>query len=302
MRTFFESVFLRESSEDSPADFYTFAFVKIPSEQLKISVIVSTYNSEAWLEKVLLGFNCQSFRDFEVIIADDGSAAPTRELLQRMQEEVFYPIVHVWQEDDGFQKSRILNKAVVACNTEYIIMTDGDCIPRRDFVEVHYINKEVGYFISGGYYMLPMNISLLITREDIEEQRCFDINWLKEKGIPKTFKNNKLTARGLAARFLNAVTPTNASWNGHNSSGWKKDILNVNGFDERMQYGGQDRELGERLFNFGIKSKQLRYSAVCVHLDHKRGYRTPESLEKNAGIRKKTKQEKRVWTFYGITR
>lgn len=276
--------------------------MKTPSEQLKISVIVSTYNSEAWLEKVLLGFNCQSFRDFEVIIADDGSAAPTRELLQRMQEEVFYPIVHVWQEDDGFQKSRILNKAVVACNTEYIIMTDGDCIPRRDFVEVHYINKEEGYFISGGYYMLPMNISLLITPEDIEQQRCFDINWLKEKGIPKTFKNNKLTARGLAARFLNAVTPTNASWNGHNSSGWKKDILNVNGFDERMQYGGQDRELGERLFNFGIKSKQLRYSAVCVHLDHKRGYRTPESLEKNVGIRKKTKQEKRVWTYYGITR
>lgn len=276
--------------------------MKRQPEPPKISVIVSTYNSEAWLEKVLLGFNFQTFRDFEVIIADDGSAAPTRELLQRMQEEVFYPIVHVWQEDDGFQKSRILNKAVVACNTEYIIMTDGDCIPRQDFVEVHYINKEEGYFISGGYYMLPMNISLLITPEDIEHQRCFDIHWLKEKGIPKTFKNNKLTARGLAARFLNAITPTNASWNGHNSSGWKKDILNVNGFDERMQYGGQDRELGERLFNFGIKSKQLRYSAVCVHLDHKRGYRTPESLEKNAGIRKKTKQEKRVWTHYGITR
>jgi glycosyltransferase involved in cell wall biosynthesis len=276
--------------------------VNHPSEKPRISIIVSTYNSEAWLEKVLWGFNCQSFSDFEVIVADDGSKTPTRELLAKMQKEVFYPIVHVWQEDDGFQKSRILNKAVVACSTDYIIMTDGDCIPRADFVEVHYINKEEGYFISGGYYMLPMNISIAITREDIEKQRCFDIHWLKEKGIPKTFKNNKLTARGFAARILNTVTPTNASWNGHNSSGWKKDILNVNGFDERMQYGGQDRELGERLFNFGIKSKQLRYSAVCVHLDHKRGYRTPESLEKNAGIRKKTKQEKRVWTYYGITR
>jgi glycosyltransferase involved in cell wall biosynthesis len=268
----------------------------------RISVIVSTYNSEAWLQKVLWGFNCQTFRDFEVVIADDGSGAPTADLLEQMQKEVFYPIVHVWQEDDGFQKSRILNKAVVACAADYIIMTDGDCIPREDFVEVHYINKKEGYFISGGYYMLPMNISQMITREDIEQQRCFDINWLKEKGIPKTFKNNKLTARGLASRFLNAVTPTNASWNGHNSSGWKKDILNVNGFDERMQYGGQDRELGERLMNFGIKSKQLRYSAVCVHLDHKRGYRTPESLQKNVGIRKATRQEKRVWTHYGITK
>ena len=272
------------------------------SEDLKISVIVSTYNAEEWLKKVLWGFNQQTFKNFEVVIADDGSKPATKELLDQMSKEVFYPIVHVWQEDDGFQKSRILNKAVVACKTDYIIMTDGDCIPREDFVHVHYINKEPGYFISGGYYMLPMNISKLISFEDIENQRCFDIHWLKEKGIPKTFKNNKLTAHGLISKVLNWVTPTNASWNGHNSSGWKNDILNVNGFDERMQYGGQDRELGERLFNFGIKSKQLRYSAVCVHLDHKRGYKTPESIAKNVGIRKKTKKEKRVWTFYGITK
>lgn len=271
-------------------------------EDLKISVIVSTYNAEEWLKKVLWGFNQQTFKNFEVVIADDGSKPATKELLDQMAAEVFYPIVHVWQEDDGFQKSRILNKAVVACRTDYIIMTDGDCIPREDFVHVHYINKEPGYFISGGYYMLPMNISKLISLEDIAQQRCFDIHWLKEKGIPKTFKNNKLTANGLISKVLNWVTPTNASWNGHNSSGWKHDILNVNGFDERMQYGGQDRELGERLFNFGIKSKQLRYSAVCVHLDHKRGYKTPESIAKNQGIRKKTKKEKRVWTFYGITK
>ncbi|MBR9852990.1 MAG: glycosyltransferase [Algicola sp.] len=268
----------------------------------KISVIVSTYNAEEWLKKVLWGFNCQIFKDFEVVIADDGSGPKTKELLAEMSKKVFYKIIHVWQEDDGFQKSKILNKAVEACNAEYIIMTDGDCIPREDFVEVHYINKEPGFFISGGYYMLPMNISKLITLEDIEKQNCFNIHWLKEKGIPKTFKNNKLTASGIISKLLNTITPTNASWNGHNSSGWKRDILNVNGFDERMQYGGQDRELGERLFNFGIKSKQLRYSAVCVHLDHKRGYKTPESIAKNQAIRKETRLNKLVWTHYGITK
>ncbi len=277
-------------------------FCAMQKTEPKISIVVSTYNSEAWLEKVLWGFHYQTFRDFEVVIADDGSGPATRKLLEEMREKVFYPLIHVWQEDDGFQKSRILNKAVVACNASYIIMTDGDCIPREDFVEVHYINKEPGYFISGGYYMLPMNISMAITREDIEKQNCFNIHWLKEMGIPKTFKNNKLTARGFISKFFNTITPTNASWNGHNSSGWKKDILNVNGFDERMQYGGQDRELGERLFNFGIKSKQLRYSAVCVHLDHKRGYKTPESIEKNRTIRKETRNQKRVWTHYGITK
>ncbi|WP_291868842.1 glycosyltransferase family 2 protein [Maribacter sp.] len=268
----------------------------------KISIIVSTYNSEDWLRKVLWGFNCQIFKNFEVVIADDGSGPKTKELIDQMSKEVFYPIVHVWQEDEGFQKSRILNKAVVACNSEYIIMTDGDCIPREDFVQVHHINKEVGYFISGGYYMLPMNISKAITTEDIKKQNCFNIQWLMEMGIPKTFKNKKLTAKGWISKIFNTITPTNASWNGHNSSGWKKDIVNVNGFDERMQYGGQDRELGERLFNFGIKSKQLRYSAVCVHLDHKRGYKTPESIAKNMDIRKETKSRKLVWAHHGITK
>jgi glycosyltransferase involved in cell wall biosynthesis len=267
-----------------------------------VSVLVSTYEQPAWLEKVLWGFNCQTYKDFDLIIADDGSGEETRKLIARMRDKVSYALHHVWQEDHGFQKSRILNKAIHVCNAQYIIMTDGDCIPREDFVEVHYINKEKGFFISGGYYMLPMNISKMITKEDIEAQNCFNIHWLKDKGIPKTFKNNKLTSRGIISWLFKTFTPTNATWNGHNSSGWKKDILNVNGFDERMQYGGQDRELGERLFNFGIKSKQLRYSAVCVHLDHKRGYKTPESIHKNLAIRRVTKKEKVVWTYYGITK
>lgn len=271
-------------------------------EDPKISVIVSTYNSEEWLQKVLWGFNCQTYKNFEVVIADDGSGPATADLIEKARKEVFYPIQHIWQEDDGFQKSKILNKATVACKADYIIMTDGDCIPREDFVQVHYINKEPGFFISGGYYMLPMNISKAITKKDIENQNCFNVHWLKEMGIPQTFKNNKLKARGILSKVLNFLTPTKATWNGHNSSGWKKDIINVNGFDERMQYGGQDRELGERLVNFGISSKQLRYSAVCVHLDHKRGYRTQESINKNKAIRKATRKEKRVWTYYGITK
>lgn len=267
-----------------------------------VSVIVSTYKKPEWLQKVLWGFDCQTYKDFEVVIADDGSGQDTKDLIDAMREKVSYEIKHIWQEDDGFQKCKILNKAIKASSAEYIIMTDGDCIPREDFVQVHYLNKEPGHFISGGYYMLPMNISQAITEADIRNQNCFNINWLKEKGIPKTFKNNKLTASGFISKLFNTFTPTNASWNGHNSSGWKNDILNVNGFDERMQYGGEDREFGERLFNFGVKSKQLRYSAVCIHLDHERSYRTPEAIAKNMIIRKEVRQNKSVWTYHGIVK
>lgn len=266
----------------------------------EISIIISTYNSEAWLEKVLWSYQAQTFKNFEMVIADDGSKQPTFDLIERMKNEVDYPIIHVWHEDNGFQKSQILNKAILACNADYILMSDGDCMARKDFVQVHAEKKEKGYFLSGGYFMLSMDISKAITKSDILNQKCFDVSWLKDKGLKSSFKNNKLTAKGNVSKLLNKLTPTNASWNGHNASGWKSDILSVNGFDERMQYGGQDRELGERLFNKGIKSKQIRYSAVCVHLDHPRGYKTPESINKNLAIREVTKKEKRSWTDFGI--
>ena len=269
-------------------------------KQLDTSIVISTYNSVEWLEKVLYGYNNQTYRQFELIIADDGSTDQTRQLLKRMEVEVFYPIIHVWHEDNGFQKSQILNKAVQECSTEYIIMSDGDCIPRKDFVEQHIKYREEGYFLSGGYFMLPMDISQKISREDIYSEKCFEISWLKEQGLSSSFKNNKLHSGPLKASLLNAFTTTNASWNGHNASGWKKDILAINGFDERMQYGGQDRELGERLVNLGLKSKQIRYKAVVLHLDHPRGYKNMQSIEKNLAIRRQTRNQKKKWTPYGI--
>lgn len=266
------------------------------------SIIISTYNSPEWLAKVLYGYNNQTYRQFEIIIADDGSKQETFDLIESLKKEVFYKIVHVWHEDKGFQKSQILNKAIVKCNASYIIMSDGDCIPRADFVEQHVKYREEGYFLSGGYFMLPMDISLAITKDDIYNEFCFDLSWLKKQGLKSSFKNNKLTSLGFKSWILNKLTPTNASWNGHNASGWKIDILAINGFDERMQYGGQDRELGERLMNRGIKSKQIRYSAVCLHLEHKRGYKNEASIAKNHQIRNETKTQNKQWTDFGIVK
>ncbi|CAM3988940.1 glycosyltransferase family 2 protein [Flavobacterium sinopsychrotolerans] len=268
--------------------------------QKNISVVISTYNSPEWLEKVIWGYNTQTYRNFEMVIADDGSRQETSDLIEELKKEVFYPIIHVWHEDKGFQKSAILNKAILACTTNYIMMSDGDCIPRPDFVEQHIKFREEGYFLSGGYHKLPIELSKKITKEDIYSDLCFDVSWLKKNGMKISFKNNKVDATGLLSTILNFLTPTTPSWNGHNASGWKTDILAVNGFDERMQYGGQDRELGERLINHGIKSKQIRYSTVCLHLDHPRGYATPESINKNRNIREETKQQNKNWTDYGI--
>lgn len=266
----------------------------------EVSIIISTYNSVEWLKKILWGYAYQDFKDFEIVIADDGSGAETKQAIAQLSPLFDRPIIHVWHEDIGFRKTIILNKAVEACSAEYILMSDGDCIPKANFVQVHLKHKEPGYFLSGGYFKLPLSISQAITQEDIKKQRCFDLKWLKAQGLNNSIKNKKLSAGTFESKFLNLVTPTKPTWNGHNASGWKQDIVAVNGFDERMQYGGEDRELGERLFNKGLKSKQIRYSAVCVHLDHARGYVKEEMLVKNAAIRKETKLQRKTYTAFGI--
>ncbi len=265
-----------------------------------VSIIISTYNSPNWLQKVLWSYNCQTFRDFEVIIADDGSGPDTKTLIDVMSFELSFPIRHVWHEDNGFQKTKILNKAIIESTAAYIIFTDGDCVARKDFVETHMRLRQHKMAISGGYFKLDKIVSDAISKKDIIAQRCFNTKWLIAQGLRASFKMNKLSSFGVKAKFLNTATPTKATFDGMNVSAWKKDIMLVNGFDERMQYGGEDRELGERLVNVGITFLQARYSVVCVHLYHERPYKNKESLMKNKQIRQVTKKKQLTYTNFGI--
>lgn len=275
---------------------------EISGTKPEISVVVSTYNQPEWLEKVLWGYEVQSEScgRFEVVIADDGSDERTRQMLDRMIPHLTFPLRYVWQTDTGFRKCRIVNRGILATRSEYIVVTDGDCIPRSDFLATHLRLRRPGCFLSGGAVRLPMELSRLIGKEDILTGRCFDREWLKEHGLKKSFRNNKLTTSTGWAAFLNAVTPAGATWNGGNASGWKSDLLRIGGYDERMEYGGEDRELGERLMNAGIKGRQVRYSAVLLHLEHGRGYVHEEAWERNRAIRKETARMKSVWTPYGL--
>ena len=76
---------------------------------MRVSVIVSTYEQPAWLEKVLWGYAYQSHRDFEMVVADDGSGHETREVVDCCRRKLGLDIEHTWQPHDGFRKCRILN-------------------------------------------------------------------------------------------------------------------------------------------------------------------------------------------------
>ncbi len=269
---------------------------------MRLSVVVTTYNHPQWLEKVLWGFEAQTFRHFELLVADDGSDAPTRELVERLSPQLGYPVRHIWQAKQGFRKCTILNAAIAACTGEYLFFTDGDCIPRGDVLAVHAATAERGRFLSGGYLKLPMETSQAITREDILEGRSTDYAWLRQHGTPVSAQARRLHWGPRVSRLLDLLTTTRPTFNGHNASAWRDDLVRVNGFDERLEWGGLDREIGERLENAGVKGTQVRHRALVVHLDHGRGYKRPEAIARNRAIRDEVAAERLTRTPAGLDR
>lgn len=267
---------------------------------MNASVILTTYNQPSWLEKALRGYAMQSARDFQLLIADDGSGPDTARVIERLRAETELNLVHVWHADRGFRKCEILNRAIVAADGEYLIFSDGDCIPRHDFVATHLRLSATGRFLSGGYLKLPRDVSERISIDDIRSRRIADLAWLRMQGWRPGRRILRLLQPGVLPQILDLITPTRATWNGHNASTWKEALLEVNGFDAEMKYGGQDRALGERLEHLGLRGKQIRHRAPVLHLHHERPYRTEEAIQRNREIRKRIARNKEVRARWGI--
>ncbi len=267
---------------------------------MRVSVIITTFNQPEQLEKVLWGYAGQRHRDFELIVADDGSGPDTTDVIDRVAAEAGLDVLHVWHEHLGFRKTEILNRSIAAASSEYLIFSDGDCIPRDDFVETHVKLAEPGYFLSGGYLKLPHEVSAQITVAAIRSGDATEPSWLKARGWkPGKRALRLLRAKGLAA-LLDRVTPTRRTWNGHNSSAWKSTLVSANGFDLDMAYGGLDRALGERLMNAGVRGKQVRHRTPCLHLHHERPYADPQKWKRNHEIRDRIRQNHETRARVGI--
>jgi glycosyltransferase involved in cell wall biosynthesis len=246
---------------------------------MQVSVLISTYNNPRALQKCLWGYACQTWPEFEVLIADDGSTEETRWTIAQFEPHFPQPLTHLWQEHHGFGKPRILNEAIRRARGEYLIFTDGDCIPRADFVEAHVREARPNYFLAGGSHLgIPEPVHLAFGREDIQQQHVFRQPWLQARGMAQAGRYRwRLTSQAGLAAVLNRLTPRRGAFVGCNASAWKRDLLAVNGFDEEYTtYGTEDKDLGLRLTYQGVRSRRLKYSLVCIHLDHPRPYSREE--------------------------
>lgn len=250
---------------------------------------------------MIWGFENQDTKSLEIIIADDGSNENCIARTKIMMQQSPLAIRHIWQVDEGFRKCRILNRAIESAKSEYLMFTDGDCLPSPGFVSAHLAGREKGRLLSGGYTRLSKAVSEMITREDIFSGQCFEVPWLRKRGMRSYSNMLKIGSSFIGIdKLLNIVTPTKRTFNGNNSSCFRADAIRINGFDERMGYGGEDREFGYRLANSGIRPKGFRYSAPCLHLCHDRSCENAKVREANEIIISRTRELHQQRTEFDI--
>ena len=86
----------------------------------KVSICIPTYNRKDYLKKTLESVFAQTYRDYEVVIVDDGSTDGTDQMI----EESNYPIRYFWQKNQGEPSAR--NKLLELAESKYITFIDSD--------------------------------------------------------------------------------------------------------------------------------------------------------------------------------
>ncbi|MCL4865918.1 MAG: glycosyltransferase [Gemmatimonadales bacterium] len=252
---------------------------------MQAAVIIATYNWPEALELALLGFAGQRDTAFRVVVADDGSGPETAEVVARVRAETGLAIAHVWHPDRGFRKSEILNRAILACDEPYLIFTDGDLIPRDDFVATHRRLARPGHYLAGMTVRLPEAVSAAITPAVVRAGLATDLAWLRRQGFRPGRHRLRFSRRPWFNALMDRITPTPPRWRGGNASAWRSDLLAVDGFDMQMGYGGQDAEIGDRLDNLGVRAVRVRFRAPTVHLWHERPWRDEAGFRQNTAHR-----------------
>jgi glycosyltransferase involved in cell wall biosynthesis len=268
---------------------------------INCSLIISFYNRIDFLKLVLAGVERQTFRNFEIILADDGSNQNVTRVIELIKKQIQFPFVHLWHEDLGFRKNKILNTAIRKSSSGYLIFIDGDCIPHSKFIDEHYLCRLQDTCLTGRRVNLSEKITNRLTIETVKNGYLEKNNaglifdgligksTYVEKGIyiENTFlrKYFNMKKRGLL---------------GCNFSIHKADLEKINGFDERYEAPsiGEDSDIQFRLELLNMKIKSLNHIAVQYHLYHELLKRSAKNLELFAEVKKSAI----FFTPYGLQR
>lgn len=264
-----------------------------------ISVVVSTYNRPDALDAVLRALARQDDRNFEAVVADDGSGPATRAVVDRHASHIGVPLAHVWHEDNGFRLAEIRNRAIGKCRGGVCIFLDGDCIPRPGFVAAHRHLAEPGWFVAGNRILLSQRLTNRILHEGLTAETWQaatfamarlrgDINRLAPAiRLPLGPLRKRLARRWQGARGSNLAIRMD-------------DLRRVDGFDAAFSgWGLEDSDIMIRLMRSGTYRKDGRFATGVLHLWHPEADRS--RLAENAQRLQAVIESDRVRAIRGLS-
>lgn len=238
-----------------------------------LSILIPTYNNTAYLALVLEGLARQRDRDFEVVVADDGSRADTADLVRSYESRL--RVRHAWQADIGFRLAANRNNALAQASGDLVVFLDGDCIPHPEYVADarRMMHAREGVYVQGHRVFLDAAVSREIVEGGVSRlPEIWTARWVLSHArhlgnIQNAFRypwpvraHNRLKGvRGCSMLF------------------WASDLHRVNGCDEAfVGWGHEDRDLVRRLFEAGIRRVDARGCFSVYHLWHRENDRTDE--------------------------
>jgi glycosyltransferase involved in cell wall biosynthesis len=234
-----------------------------------ISILLATYNWPQALKLCLESLTTQTDRQFEIIIADDGSTESTKHVIEVFQAANDIPITHLWQEDQGFRKTKILNQAIAAAHGSYLIFLDSDCIVQPDFVANHRALAQSGFLVTGSRVLLNEKFT-----QELLTWPSWNFARFSAKLLPKRLSGEINKYWPLKIKFGNGAWRDYKKFvwrriKGCNMACWKSDAESINGFDETMTgWGHEDADFVFRLQRHHIQRKSGSWSTEVLHLFH----------------------------------
>ena len=225
-----------------------------------VSLIISVYNDYTGLRCVLNSLLDQSDKEFEILIAHDSEDAFIQSILSSYNKQLSIRLLQ--QEDKGFRKNKILNKAIDQAKYLQLVFIDGDCMVHKHFIRNYARCIRQGTFCAGRRLDVDQKTAALLRTDIIKKARLFHFFKNKTKRIEE-----RLYAPYLPQSFLSKpkLLGCNMGWS-------KSDLIALNGFDtDYMHPGfGEDSDIEWRAIKLGLKPYSMRFKAIQFHLEHPR--------------------------------
>ncbi|MCL2102971.1 MAG: glycosyltransferase family 2 protein [Syntrophorhabdaceae bacterium] len=231
-----------------------------------------TYNRPVALRLCIRSLSAQSMPPSEIIVADDGSGSETRDAVREMARELekSIPVLHVWQDDDGFRKPKIINEAVRNASGEYLVFIDGDCMAHPDFIREHVEESDPCAILGGKRVDIGENLTGRLMKEERVLNR-FRLELLMDSlaGASRKVEESIPIRNRWLRRVLHRDRITRDGIWGCNFSIYRQLFYDINGCDEDFLDGStEDNDLGIRVLNLGGQVRSVRALAIVFHLYH----------------------------------